>query len=238
MALSDPSAAAHAVREPRVVRAERAFAWYAEAMRIVKRRPAGFAGLAIAVIVVELVLDHVPIVGRPAANVLVPLIACSLVFASLATDRGDHPRLVHLVAPFATPFASIAAILAASFAVFAVEWLVAWHLTGVNLMSPSDKQALRPLAIMAIYGAGVAVSLPLTLVPLFALFEQSSLRDAFAASFAAFARNVPAFALYGALSIALLGFAFVTFGLGLVIALPLWAASSYVAWKQLFGVVT
>ena len=73
-------------------------------------------------------------------------------------------------------------------------------------------------------------------MPLFALFEQASLRDAFAGSFAAFFRNLPAFALYGALSIALLGFAFITFGVGLVIALPLWAASSYVAWKHLFGV--
>jgi hypothetical protein len=182
------------------------------------------------------VLDLIPVVGRPAANVLVPLIACSLLFASLATDRGDRPRLVHLVAPFAAPVASIAAILLASFAVFAVEWFVAWHVTGVNLLSAADKQNLSPLAIFAIYGAGVAVSLPLTFVPLLALFEQASLRDSFAGSFAAFLRNVPALTLYGALSIALLGFAFITYGLGLSITLPLWAASSYVAWKQLFGI--
>lgn len=236
MALSDPSAASPTAREPRAVRAERAFTWYAEAMRLFKRHPVSFGGLAVAVVVVELLLDQVPVVGRPAGNVLVPLFACSLVFASLATDRGDRPRLVHLVAPFAAPVASIAAILLASFAVFGVEWLVAWHLTGVNLLSVSDMQTLAPPAIFAIYGAGVAVSLPLTLVPLFALLEQASVRDAFAGSVAAFLRNVPAFALYGALSIALLGFAFITFGLGLVIALPLWAASSYIAWKHLFGI--
>jgi len=234
MALFDPSMAS--MREPRTVRAERAFTWYAEAMRLFKRHPLRFAGLAIAIVAVELLLDQVPVVGRPAGNVLVPLFACSLVFASLATDRGDRPRSIHLIAPFAAPVASIAAILLASFAVFAVEWLVAWHLTGANLLSADDKQSLHPLAILAIYGAGVAVSLPLTLVPLFALLEQASLRDAFAASLAAFLRNVPAFALYGALSVALLGFAFITFGLGLLIALPLWAASSYIAWKHLFGI--
>ncbi len=237
MALSDPSStASRYVREPRAVRADRAFVWYAEAMRLVRRHPVGFAALAIAIVVVELVLDQVPVVGRPAGNVLVPLFACSVLFASLATDRGDRPRWVHLVAAFAAPVASIAAILLASFAVFAVEWLVAWHGTGVNLLSASDKQTLSPLAIFAIYGAGVAVSLPLTLVPMFALFEQASLRDAFAASLAAFLCNVPAFALYGALSIALLGFAFITYGLGLLIALPLWGASSYIAWKHLFGI--
>jgi hypothetical protein len=236
MALSDPPAVPRVVRDPLAVRADRAFAWYAEAIRLFKRHPLRFIGLAIAVVVVELVLDLIPVVGRPAANVLVPLIACSLLFASLATDRGDRPRLVHLVAPFAASVATIVAILLASFAVFAVEWLVAWHVTGVNLLSAPDKQSLSPLAIFAIYGAGVAVSLPLTFVPLLAVFEQASLRDSFAGSFAAFVRNVPALALYGALSIALLGFALITYGLGLPIALPLWAASSYVAWKQLFGI--
>jgi len=103
-------------------------------------------------------------------------------------------------------------------------------------LSSTDRESLSPLAIVTVYGIGVTVSLPLTLVPLLALFEQASLRDAFAGSVAAFSRNVPAFALYGALSIALLGFAFITYGLGLLLVLPLWAASSYVAWKELFAV--
>ena len=34
----------------------------------------------------------------------------------------------------------------------------------------------------------------------------------------------------------LLGFSLLTLGLGLVLALPLWAASSYAAWKDIFGV--
>jgi uncharacterized membrane protein len=78
--------------------------------------------------------------------------------------------------------------------------------------------------------------LPLTLVPLLALFEGMSTRDAFASSLAAFFRNLPAFALYGALSIALLGIGFVTRGLALLIVMPLWAASSYAAWKDLYRV--
>lgn len=236
MASSDRSTASRGVREPRVVRADRAFTWYADALRLFKRHPMGFCGLAVAIVLIELLLELVPVIGRPAGNALVPLFACSLLFASLATDRGERPRLIHLAAPFAAPVASIAAILLASFAVFAVEWLAAWHLSGVNLLSSADSQALTPLAIFTIYGAGVVVSLPLTLVPLFALFEQAGVREAFASSYAAFLRNVPAFALYGALSIALLGFALVTFGLGLAVVLPLWAASSYVAWKNLFGI--
>lgn len=218
------------------MRADRAFAWYSEALRLFKRHPLRFSALSVAIIAAEIALDLVPLAGRPAANVVIPLLACCLLFASLASDRGDAPRWRHLVAPFAAPAGAVAAVVLASLIVFAVEWLVAWHLTGVNLLDIKDSEAMGIVATFAVYGSGVAVSLPLTLVPLFALFEQASVRDAFAASAAAFFRNWPAFVLYGALSIGLLGFAFVTLGLGLVIALPLWAASSYAAWKDLFGI--
>ena len=33
-----------------------------------------------------------------------------------------------------------------------------------------------------------------------------------------------------------LAFGLLTFGLGLVLALPLWVASSYAAWKDIFGI--
>jgi uncharacterized membrane protein len=224
-----------AAREPRRVGTNQAFAWYSEALRLFKRRPFEFAGLSVAIIVAELVISLIPVIGRPAANVVVPLLASSLLFASLATDRDDRPRVTHLVAPFAAPVSAIAAVILASLVVFLAEWLVAWHLADVNLLANHDPATLGPVAIFAIYTTGVAVSLPLTLVPLLAFFEQSSVKDAFAGSIAAFTRNVPAFLLYGALSIALLGLALITMGVGFAIALPLWAASSYAAWKNLFG---
>jgi hypothetical protein len=231
----DPGASPLA-REPRAVRADRAFTWYADAMRLFRRHPVGFCALAVAVIFIELLLDLLPVVGRPAANVIVPVLACSLLYAALAIDRGDRPRLVHLLAPFAAPVGAIATVIVASLVVFAVEWTVAWHLTGRNLLNVEDMGELGTVSAFAVYGGGVAVALPLTLVPLFAMFEQASMRDAFTGSLAAFFRNVPAFALYGALSVALIGLAFITVGFGLVIALPLWAASSYIAWKDLFGI--
>jgi uncharacterized membrane protein len=89
--------------------------------------------------------------------------------------------------------------------------------------------------VLLVYAAGVAVSLPLTLVPIVALFEGAGVADSFAASVAAFRRNVGAFLLYGGLSLALLGLAIVTMGIILPVVLPLWAASSYVAWKDIVG---
>jgi hypothetical protein len=205
-------------------------------MRLFNERPGGFVALAAAVIVAELALSLVPVAGRPAANMIVPILACSLIYASLAVDRNDRPRAAHLVAPFAAPVAAIAAVIVASLVVFAAEAVIAWLVAGVNLLDPHADGELGPAEILIVYGVGVATSLPLTLVPLLALFEGASVREAFRSSLQAFARNVPAFLLYGLLSLALLGLAFFTMGLGLLIALPLWAASSYAAWKDVYGI--
>jgi len=190
------------------------------------------------VIAAELLLGLIPVVGRPLGNIVVPILACGLLYASLAADRGDRPRAAHLVAAFAAPVAPLGAVILSSLAVFLAEWAIAWQVAGVNLLATGSDQVLAVEELLLVYAAGVAVSLPLTLVPLVALFEGAGVAEAFAASIAAFRGSVGAFLLYGALSLALLGLAVVTMGIILPVVLPLWAASSYVAWKDLFGATT
>jgi hypothetical protein len=231
----DPAPSLSGARAIRAVPPAQALAWYMEALRLFKRAPVRFGLLAIAVAALQIVLSLIPLAGPPAANVIVPIVASSLLFAALAVDRGDKPRALHLVAPFAAPVQAIAAVIAAALCVSGAEWLVGWHVAGANILSVEDIASLTASDYVLVYAAGVAVSLPLTLVPLLAFFEGVGVRDAFAGSAQAFARNVPAFVLYGVLSIVLLGLVFVTQGIAMPIVLPLWAASSYAAWKDLFG---
>ena len=232
----DRPPALRGLREARSVKLDRAFAWYSEAMRLFKMHPMRMSLLALVVLATELVLNQIPTFGAPATKIVVPILACSLLYAALACDRGEPPRAAHLLAPFAAPLAAVGTVILASLVVFGVEWLVAWQVAGVNLLVTEDVRDLKVPAIVAIYCSGVAVSLPLTLVPMLALFEGAGAREALATSAAAFFRNMPAFLLYGALSIALLGVAFGTWGIALVVVLPLWAASSFAAWKDLFGI--
>jgi len=229
---SDPLLRARAQRSVPIARA---FGWYHEALRLLKRHPVAFIALAVAVIAAELLLGVIPVVGRPLANIVVPILACGLLYASLAADRGERPRAAHLIAAFAAPVASLAAVILASLVVFLAEWVIGWQLAGVNLLATDDSRALSAGEVLLIYTGGVAVSLPLTLVPIVALFEGAGVADSFAASVAAFRRNVGAFLLYGVLSLALLGLAIVTMGIILPVVLPLWAASSYAAWKDIVG---
>jgi uncharacterized membrane protein len=68
------------------------------------------------------------------------------------------------------------------------------------------------------------------------LFEDVRPGPAFTASWNAFVLNTLPLLVYSAASMVLLGFGLATFGLGFALALPLWAASSYAAWKDIFGI--
>ena len=226
-------------RDPRSVPALHALAWYAEGMRLWKRGPATFAVLAFITLIVSIAFEPIPILGFVASNVIAPLVATGMLYASLAADRGEGPRLKHLIAPFAAPVGAQMTVVVAGLVTFAVEAYSAWQLADANLFVPAREAANLPLrVIVAIYVAGIIASLPLTFVPFAAFFDGDGMRRAFAISVRAFALNVPPLALYAAMSLGLLLLGLATMGVGLVLVLPWMSAASYAAWKDIFGLGT
>jgi len=218
------------------VPADHAFGWFRDAMRLWKQAPATFAAIAVVVLVTSIALEPVPIAGLVAANVVAPVLACGLYYACLAADRNDRPRFTHIAAVFAAPLRALAAVVAASLIALAAEAFTAWQLAGVNLLLPVPENANLPIeTIIAVHAVSIAASLPLTFVPMAALFDGEGVRRAFALSARAFAMNVPALTLLAAYSFVLLMLGLATMGVGLVLALPWIAAASYAAWKDIFG---
>ncbi len=205
-------------------------------MRLWKRGPFAFSALALVIIAVNLVLNLLPAIGIAIAQAILPLLECSLLYASLAADRGDRPRLRHLVAVAGASPAALAAVVIAGSLVFAAEALVALEVGGLDMLSPAANPSVSPAALIVIYATGMLVSLPVTFVPFAALFDGVSFREAFAQSLAAFMRNPAPLAVYGALSFVLLLLGLVSSGFGLLLALPWSAAASYAAWKDIFDV--
>ncbi len=229
------SAPAHL--HPRIVPWRHALAWYEEAMRLFKRAPGTWVGLAVITIVADVALSAAPGVGALLSQIVTPLVACGLVFAAAAADRGNAPSLRHAAEAFRAPISAIAAIVASALVTFAAEAFAAWWTAGANLLAGGSEMAsLSPAAVAGIYTIGVLASLPVMFVPFHVLFERVPPGAAFAASWNAFTLNTPPLLAYSAASLVLLGFGVATMGLGLVLALPLWAASSYAAWKDIFGI--
>lgn len=218
------------------VPASRALVWYGDAMRLWKRGPATLSLLAAITVIAQVALELVPDAGPLASKVLVPLVACGMLYGAAAAEAGARPRLAHALSAFRASAGAIGAIVLSSVVTFGAEWIAADALAGVNLLDPAATPAdLDSLTVLAIYAAGIAVSLPLSLVPLAALFGDAGFARSFAVSAAAFARNPGAFVAYGAIAFALLALGLLTMGIGLVIALPLIACATYVAWRDLCG---
>jgi len=224
-------------RPVRAVPPARALAWYVEAMRLWKRGPVAFVLLALVTLALDLGLNVVPIAGVLLAQIAVPIAGCGLLYASLAADRGGKPRLRDAIAVFGAPFRAIATVVLAGLIVFAAEAATAYLVGGIDMLSPGERsESILPGDVLAIHAAGIFASLPFTFVPFAALFDDLGTREAFAASIEGFRRNVAPLAVYAALSLALLLLGFATYGLGLLLAVPWWAASSYAAWKDIYGV--
>jgi len=232
---SVPAPPAHL--HPRIVPWRHALAWYEEAMRLFKRAPTTWAALAVITIAAEFALRAVPGLGPLLSEAVSPLVACGLIYAAAASDRGAAPARRHAVDAFRAPASSIFAIIASALVTFAAEAFAGWWIAGANLLDAGSVAAeLTPAALLGIYTIGILASLPIMFVPFHALLENVPPGAAFAASWNAFALNALPLLVYATASLVLLGFGLATMGLGLVLALPLWAASSYAAWKDIFGV--
>jgi hypothetical protein len=213
-----------------------ALAWYEEAMRLFKFAPLASTGLALVTIATELVLKAAPGAISLTAEIVAPLVACSLIYAAAAADRREAPslRLVGLV--FFAGGNAMVAVIASSLVAFVAEALAGWWIADANLFLLEGTPALSVTEFFGVYAIVTLAALPVTFVPPLVLFGRLRLRAAFAASFVAFAQNTVPLLVYGLAALVLLAFALLTAGLGLVVALPLWAAASYAAWKDVFGI--
>jgi hypothetical protein len=221
---------------PRTVPWSHAFAWYEEAMRLFKFAPFSFVGLALAIIVSDLMLKALPGLFSLIAEIVTPLTACALFYASAAADRraAPSPRMFFLA--FRAGGGAITAIFGANLVEFAAGELAAWWIADANSLAIESMARLSAPQALGVFAIGVLAALPVTFVPMLALLERASLRETFVASGVAFAQNTVPLLVYGALSFVLLIFGYITAGVGLALALPLWAAASYAAWKDVFGV--
>jgi uncharacterized membrane protein len=218
------------------VAARRAFDWYAEAFRLLRRAPLVLCALAFFALASEYALQLIPDAGMLASKIIAPIVGCGLYIGCDALVRGGRARLTDALRPFGASAPAIAAIVASNLLVFAAEAAAAWAVADVNLLRIGAQDGgMDVTAVLVMFAVGMLASLPLTLIPMAVLFDGEGFVAAFDTSIGAFNRNLPAFLLYGALSFLLLVAGLLTFGVGLLIVLPLWAASAYAAWRELAG---
>jgi uncharacterized membrane protein len=222
---------------PRSVPLTHALVWFEDAMQLVKRSPATWLALGLVTLASDLLLNAMSEFGAMLGKIIVPLVACGMLYAAAATDGGGRPLLRHAMRAFVAPAPAIAAIIAVGLVTVAAEWLAGWWIADVNLFARDGGGAdLSFVQIAGIYAIVMLASLPVTFVPFHVLFERARVGAAFAASWRGFVLNTTPLLVYSAASLVLFGFGIATMGIGLVFVLPLCAAASYAAWKDVFAV--
>lgn len=221
---------------PHSVPGTRAVAWFSWGMALFKRAPLAWIALGACTLLLQLVLQLVPAVGNLLDKVLMPLVGAGLLVAAAAAARGEKPSPRHLFVPFTASAGAVLAIVLSGLVTFGVEALVLHALTGANVLLPDsvESASMSASSLLGAFAIGVLASLPLTFVPLLVLFAGQSPGASLAGSLRAFAVNVPALLVYGAIGLALLAFGVITMGIGLVIVFPLWATATWAAWIDVF----
>jgi len=206
-------------------------------MRLFKRAPVVWCVLGFVTLATELALQFIPGFGIAAAKVIVPVLECGMLIGAAALDHGRALTPRYAVIAFSAAPVALAAVVASGLAVFAAEWLTAYSLAGVNLLTTeSTGGELAPAEILIVLGAGTVVSLPVAFVPFAAIFGDTSFAGAFATSARAFALNVAPLLLFGVLALLLVGLGVATSGIGLIAIFPILSAASYAAWKDIYVV--
>jgi uncharacterized membrane protein len=219
---------------PREVRLAHAFQWFEAAMRMFKVAPLAWCALGAITLASELALELVPGVGAAAAKVIVPVVECGMLLGAAAIDRGAPLEIRFAMAAFGARPAALAAIVLSALLVTAVETILAYALTGANLLANPNDERLTATALIGVVGAGTLASLPVAFVPFAVLLEGATFTRAFTGSLRGFALNVVPLVLFGALSLVLTAIGLLAFYVGLAVVFPLLTAASYAAWKDIY----
>ncbi len=236
----------------RTVDAGRGSAWWSEGWRLFKASPGVWLVITVLYVALMIGLGMLPVIGQIASMVLHPVLGAGVIIGCRALDRGGDLTVSHLFSGFNDklgPLIILALLYFAGWVVigaFTVAMLVA--IIGIGsigaLISGGALQAgIAMLSALSLGALVVLLVASLFLVPLLMAYWFAPalivLRgdDPFAAmkaSFSACLGNVMPFLVYGLFGLLLAIVASIPAGLGWLVLAPVYAASVYTSYKDIF----
>jgi uncharacterized membrane protein len=241
--VADPVSAAHGNFVPggRPVGAGRGWSWVAEGWGLFREQPWMWILVWIALIVILLVLNFIPLLGPIANAILWPVFSAGLMLGSHALAQGDRLEFGHLFAGFRERLGALAGVGGLTLLVsFAIVMAVAFGMgVGFGTLFGGAKPA-TPEAALGVALAGLvmlALMLPLFMAVWFApalvVFHERGALEAMKESFSGCLRNVVPFLVYGLVGLVLAVLASIPFALGWLVVGPVFVASIYTSYRDI-----
>ena len=253
-AVATPASTQAPAPPPRQLSAGEGASWWGESWRIFCAAPGPWIGILVVFVVLSIVMYFVPIIGRLVHTVLVPVFAGGIMLGCHALARGEPLRIGHLFEGFqGTRFAPLCILgllwLAVLF-VIAIVMVATVFLTlgasGLAALLEFDSATIdyrmlasASVAIFAVAFIALAIALLVAMAywfaPALVVLNDEPPMAALRKSFAASARNIGAFLLYGLIYIGLAIVASIPMGLGWLVLGPMVAGSCYAGWRTIFA---
>jgi uncharacterized membrane protein len=230
----------------RSVEPAKGWQWIADGFQLFRKSPAMWILVTLALALLWLVSFVIPLIGPLLFNLLSPVLFAGLMLGCRAVEKGDELDISYLFAGFrghASPLVTIGGIyLVGTIVIVGLILMTAGGsmLPTVLGKTPTDLQtlgaALRAMALALT--VGFAFYIPLIMLiwfaPLLVVFHNLPVAEAMKLSFAACAKNMLPFLIYGLALLVLWVIASIPLLLGLIVLLPVLVCSIYTSYRDIF----
>jgi hypothetical protein len=250
-----PPAAAAWPREPRRLAAGRGLQWWGEGWRIFMAAPLPWLGIFVVMVLINLVLNWIPVIGSLASTVLVTIFVGGLLLGCHGLARGRALQFTDLFAAFQNdrlvPLTILGLI---ALAVGVVIMLVigalvmgagaAGMMTGTLASGDFGTGMASGMAGMGAAGAlgalvglvvGVLFYLAWWFAPALVTLNRAAPVEALKASFRASTANLGAMVVFVLIFFVLAIVASIPFGLGWLVLGPVAIGAGYASWREVWG---
>ncbi len=247
------TAPAGAANAPASVPSGNGVSWWREGWRLFALSPWVWIAIAVVFMVIVVCLHFVPLLGSVASTVLSPVLAAGVMAGCLAQDRGGELTINHLFSGFSERLTSLLVLgliyLAGTIVIVGVVVVIVAGTLGMSgigaLMAGDPVQATVTMfatlgvgALLAVL-AGTLLALPLMMAywfaPALVMLRGDEPVAALKASFFACLANISPMLIYSIIGVVLAIVATIPMGLGWLVLGPVFAASIYASYKDIFG---
>jgi uncharacterized membrane protein len=235
------------------VGAGRGTAWWSEGWALFAASPVVWIVIAILYLAILMGLSLIPIIGQIASALLHPALTAGVMLGCRAQSRGGELTVGHLFAGFGERLGALvilallflAAWIAIAFVTFAL--LVAAIGTGTAMALLSGDAVRMGVAVLSMLSVGALIALLVALLfvvpllmatwfaPALVVLRGDEPLAAMKNSFVGCLRNVPPFLVYGLIGLGLAILATIPLGLGWFVLAPVYAATIYAGYKDVYG---
>ena len=235
------------------VGAGRGMDWWKEGWRLFTAAPMIWIVITVLFFVIMFGLALIPFIGQIASTLLYPVLGAGILIGSRAIDRGGQLTIGHLFSCFNDKAVPLIVVALLYFGGWLVIWMIAALIlvgvaglgtltslmsgdpfeAGVAMLSTIGITALIVLLLMALLG--VPLIMAYWFAPALVVFHGDGPMAAMKSSFTASMRNVPPFLVYSVLGLVFAIIATIPLGLGWIVLAPVYAATLYPSYKDIFG---